>query len=84
MDWLENDERAGEPVALVALLEPELVRGPGKLVRVPSTLIWPPVADTGMENVWLDVIRGAPPGVKVVEPATRLLGLPVKPTPSML
>ena len=84
MDGLQNEERAGELVVVLALLEPELVCGPGKSVRLLSTLIWPPVADTGMENVWLNVIRGATPGVKVVEPAIRLLALPVKPTTSML
>ena len=58
----------------------------GNVVKVPSTLIAPDVADTGMENVWPDIVRGGAPGVRAAEtPATdRLVGFPVNGMPSMV
>lgn len=58
----------------------------GNVVKVPSTLIVPDVADTGMENVWPDIIRGGAPGVRAAEApaADRLIGFPVNGMPSIV
>ena len=58
----------------------------GNVVKVPSTLIAPDVADTGMENVWPDTIRGGAPGVRAAEApaADKLVGFPVNGMPSMV
>ena len=39
-----------------------------KIVVVPSTLTTFPVAEAGIENVWLETVAGGPPGVIVLAP----------------
>lgn len=58
--------------------------GSGNVVGVPSTLITPPVADAGIRKVWPLLVKGKPPGVSVVLPAARLVGFPIKVTPSIV
>lgn len=55
--------------------------GFGNVVSDPSMLIAPPVADAGMARVWPEIVKGMPPGVRVVLPTARLVGFPVRRTP---
>jgi len=66
-----------EPVAVF----PGPVAGAGNLVRLPSTLIAPPVADVGIAKVWPEMTNGIPPGVRVVLATARRVGFPVKRIP---
>ncbi len=63
---------------------PEAGFGTGNCVELPSTWICPLVALVGMAMVWPEVVNGGPPGVKVVDPATKLVGLPVNGMPSIV
>lgn len=60
-----------------------LLAGPrvGKEVRVPSTLICPPVAEVGTDKVWLEIVTAVAPGVRVLLLETRLVGFPVRGIP---
>ena len=58
--------------------------GRGNVVGSPSTLITPPVADARIRKVWPLLVKGKPPGVSVVLPAARLVGFPIKVTPSIV
>lgn len=42
----------------------------------------PPVALVGITKVWPEEVKAGPPAVRVVAPATRLVGLPINVIPS--
>ena len=71
---------------IVPVLDAELVMdavfGLGKLVEVPSTWICPAVALVGIAMVCPEEVSGVAPGVNVIEPATKLVGLPTNVIPS--
>lgn len=60
-----------------------LLAGPrvGKVVRAPSTLICPPVAEVEIDKVWLELVTGVAPSVWVLLPETRLVGLAMRAIP---
>ena len=62
----------------------EAVFGLGRAVDVPSTWICPAVALVGIAMVCPEEVSGGLPGVRVTVPATRLVGLPVSGTPSIV
>lgn len=87
--WLivEGTESPAEDLEL-AIKAPELLvpvaPREGRVVRVPSTLIAPPVAKAGIWKVWLEIVMAEPPTVRVQFAVARLVGLPVSVTPSMV